>query len=92
MSCEQGRCSAYSEDLRWRIVWQKLALGLDNKSIASNLCIDPFTVHRIAIEYYYYYQLYQLGTGGRSQKDLACTRCLPKAIRGYAALYNLWNS
>ena len=28
----------------------------------------------------YYYQLYQLGTGGRSQKDLACTRCLPKAI------------
>ena len=30
--------------------------------------------------YYYYYQLYQLGTGGRSQKDLACTRCLPKAI------------
>ena len=49
MSCEQGRCSAYSEDLRWRIVWQKLALGLDNKSIASNLCIDPSTVHRIAI-------------------------------------------
>ena len=29
---------------------------------------------------FFYYQLYQLGTGGRSQKDLACTRCLPKAI------------
>ena len=30
--------------------------------------------------HYYYYQLYQLGTGGRTQNDLACTRCLLKAI------------
>ena len=47
MSCEQSRCSAYSKDLRWRIVWKKLALGLDNKSISSNLCVDPSTVHRV---------------------------------------------
>ena len=30
--------------------------------------------------YHYHYQLYQLGTAGRTQKDLACTGCLPKAI------------
>ena len=50
MSCEQSRCSTYSEDLRWRIVWQKLALGLDNKSI-SNLCVDPSIVHRVVRQF-----------------------------------------
>ena len=30
--------------------------------------------------YQCYSQLYQLGTGGHTQKDLACMRCLPEAI------------
>ena len=47
MSCERSRCSAYSEDIRWRIVWQKLALGLDNKLFSSNLCVDPSMVNRV---------------------------------------------
>ncbi|XP_065908973.1 uncharacterized protein [Dysidea avara] len=47
MSIERSRCSAYSDDLRWRIVWHKLALGMDDKSTASNLCVDPSTVFRI---------------------------------------------
>ena len=37
----------------------------------------------------YYYQLYQLGTGRRTQKDLACTRCLPKAIGAYVLTCNI---
>ena len=28
-------------------MWQKLALGMDDKSIASNLCVDPSTVYRV---------------------------------------------
>lgn len=27
-------------------MWQKLALGMDDRSIASNLCVDPSTVYR----------------------------------------------
>ena len=39
-------------DLQWRrIVWQKFALGLDNKSISFNLRIDPLTVHRVATQF-----------------------------------------
>lgn len=43
-SCEK-RCSAYSEDLRWRIIWQKFALCHNNHEIAN---IDISTVKRIA--------------------------------------------
>lgn len=46
-SCETSRSSAYSDDLRWRIVWQRLALRLPIKQVAINLCIDQSTVRRI---------------------------------------------
>ena len=46
-SCEPGRSSAYSEDLRWRIVWQKYALGQNSSDIAKNLNIHKSTVNRI---------------------------------------------
>lgn len=46
-SCEPARCSAYSTDLRWRMVWQAEALGLSNKQTAENLGVDPSTVSRI---------------------------------------------
>ena len=46
MSCEKDRCSAYSEDLRWRIVWQREALGLETRKIAENVGVDPSTVRR----------------------------------------------
>ena len=45
-SCEPGRTSAYSEDLRWRMVWQREALGKKCKEVAANLCVDPATVSR----------------------------------------------
>ena len=46
-SCEPRRSSAYSEDLRWRIVWQSQALGHSREAIASSLNIDTSTVKRI---------------------------------------------
>ena len=46
-SCEPSRSSAYSKDMRWRIVWQSYGLGVSNKEIASNLNIDVCTVRRI---------------------------------------------
>ena len=46
-SCEASRTSAYSQDLRWRIVWQREALNLSVREVAGNLCVDPSTVSRI---------------------------------------------
>ena len=45
-SCEPGRRSAYSEDLRWKMVWQSEGLGLPNRIVAKNLCVDSSTVSR----------------------------------------------
>ena len=46
-SCETSRSSTYSEDLRWRIVWQREAMNLSVREVAGNLCVDPSTVSRI---------------------------------------------
>ena len=46
-SCEASRTSTYSQDLRWRIVWQRKALNLSVREVAGNLCVDPSTVSRI---------------------------------------------
>ena len=45
-SMEKSRSSAYSEDLRWRMIWQKEALGYSCAKIAKNLCVDKSTVSR----------------------------------------------
>ena len=46
-TCEPSRSSAYSEDIRWRVVWQSEALGYKPSEIASNLNIDASTVRRV---------------------------------------------
>jgi len=46
-SCESNRPSAYDEDLHWRIVWQKEALGYSYEKVVDNLNIDKSTVYRI---------------------------------------------
>ena len=46
-SCETTRSNAYSNDLRWKIVWQRLALTIPAKRVARNLCVDQSTVYRI---------------------------------------------
>lgn len=45
-SSEPWRTSAYSEDLRWKMVWQREMLGLTYPVIASNLNVDESTVIR----------------------------------------------
>ena len=57
-SCEP-KSSAYSDDVRWRIIWQKEVLKLTDKEVAANLCISPSTVQRII----------KLFTGGISKRS-----------------------
>ena len=45
-SCKKGKTSAYSEDLRWRMVWQSQALSLPSATVARNLGVDISTVRR----------------------------------------------
>ena len=45
-SYEPNRTRAYSNDLRWRMVYQRLGLDLTFKTIANNLGVDISTVHR----------------------------------------------
>lgn len=46
-SCEPTRSSAYSEDLRWCIVYQKEGMGLSYTEVAKNLSVDLSTVKRV---------------------------------------------
>ena len=41
------RRSPYSQDLRWRIVWQRVGLNMKVEAIANNLGVDASTVSRI---------------------------------------------
>ena len=45
-SCEENRTSAYSEDLRWRIIYHVHALGRSCSETACCLCVDASTVRR----------------------------------------------
>ena len=45
-SIESSRTSAYSEDLHWRMVWQREALGNSYEEVARSLCVDKATVWR----------------------------------------------
>ena len=47
ISCEPGRKTAYSKDMRWRMVWQREVLGYKYHQIASNLNVHPSTVCRV---------------------------------------------
>ena len=46
VSCESLRCSAYDEDLRWRMVWQRMSLNYTYQEIGLNLNVDASTVYR----------------------------------------------
>ena len=46
-SCEPLHTAAYSNDVRWRIVWQREALDLSCYEIAQKLNIDVSTVYRV---------------------------------------------
>ena len=46
-SAEPSRTTAYSPDIGWRIVWQKLGMDLTFRQIAERLQIAVGTAHRI---------------------------------------------
>ncbi len=45
-SCESNRTKAYSEDLRWRMVYQVEMKGMSCREVRENLAVDPSTVSR----------------------------------------------
>ena len=45
-SYEPSRTSAYSEDMRWRMVWQVEGLGCTHIQVAKNVGVDRSTVSR----------------------------------------------
>ena len=47
MSVEPGRSRAYSPDVRWRIVWQRIGRNLHYRDISSNLGVSLGTVSNI---------------------------------------------
>ena len=47
MSAEPARTAPYGKDLRWRVIWQRIAQDLPFRTIASNLCIAVGTAHNI---------------------------------------------
>ena len=65
MSAEPGRTAPYASDLRWRVVWQYIALGLSFRKIAANLSISVGTAHNT-------FQRFQ-ASGGVDPKHV-CTR------------------
>ena len=46
-SAEPSRTSAYSTDIGWRVVWQRIGMGLTYKEIAYRLQIAVGTAHRL---------------------------------------------
>ena len=46
MSAESGRKKAYSSDIRWRIIYQRVGMGLTFHEIAKNLNLALSTAHR----------------------------------------------
>ena len=46
-SCMPRRTSAYSEDLRWRIVWRRESLQHGLSEIAHDLNVSESTVRRV---------------------------------------------
>ena len=46
MSCEPNRTKAYSEDLRWRMVYHVEMKGKSCREAGENLAVDPSTVSR----------------------------------------------
>lgn len=47
MSAEPARTAPYANDLRWRVIWQRIALDLPFRAISQNLCIAVGTAYNI---------------------------------------------
>lgn len=78
MSAEPGRTAPYASDLRWRVVWQHIALGLSFTKIATNLSISVGTAHNI-------FQRFQ-ASGGVDPKHV-CTQDNLRKLDNHHRLY-----
>ena len=76
MSAEPGRKKAYSGDIRWRVVYQRIGMHLKFESIARNLNIAASTAHRI-------YSLFERTGSVDSQTSKECKRVLGPANEVY---------
>ena len=47
ISAEPGRKTAYAAELHWRVVWQRIGMGLTFRKIAENLSIACSTAQAI---------------------------------------------
>ena len=47
MSAEPGRKRAYSDDIKWRVVYQRIGMQKSFSRIAASLNIAPSTAHRL---------------------------------------------
>ena len=79
-TCEPKRSSAYSEDLPWRMVWQREVLDLRYEEIAKNLNVDASTVCRTL-------QLFH--ETGLVTKRSYSKECLPRKLTEPVQLYIL---
>ena len=52
LSAEPGRKAAYDKDLRWRIIYQRIAISMKFAEIAKKLNIAVSTAHRT----YHYFE------------------------------------
>ena len=69
MSAEPQRKTAYSNDIRWRIVWLRLTREFSYQDVARSLCVSLGTVHNyIAIVIVFYYYCYYQGDHTLSRK------------------------
>ena len=50
-SAEPARTMAYSTDIGWRIVWQRIGMGLSFRDIADRLQISVSTAHRLYMRF-----------------------------------------
>ena len=78
MSCEPLRRAPYLFDLRWKVVWQRLALALTYKQISRNISISVSTAQRV-------YRLFEL-TGNVSPKQISQRTNLRK-LNSYMELF-----
>ena len=72
---EPRRRSAYSEDLRWKMVWQREVQGFTLKRIASNLMVDISTVHRTCRKFR------QTGSVAKKKYSAALPQILTKPVQ-----------
>ena len=64
-SAEHGRRKAYANDLRWRMVYQRIGIHLPLKEIAENLNMSTATAYRVNACFGQ--------TGEVDPEDLCCT-------------------